>query len=366
MTSSKASASVRGVRRRRACPPRPRRAGARASRRWSRPAAMPAQRARSTIGTRPAVLEVEPAAVLAGVLDDEPAQEAGRRAEGEREARELAQQGRVAARVAEGLGQRDAGADAPHRAAVDHDRDEDQRLLLRGVLEPALRRAAPGRQRADEQRVGGRGALRVDAQAAGRAAPRRPGGRRASAYSRIAASPSSPRHATALSTSEPGSASRRARLPSASQANGVGGAPTSATASSISRRMSASTTTEWMPAMCSGAVRARCSATIVGRRSRAACDELVGRRRARDRGAQVKRRPRLGGDEVGVLDDAEHLAGGRQRRGSGGRRDRACPATPRCPAGRPPRCRPAPSSPPRRARRRTARRPRRACAGRGR
>ena len=175
MTSSKASASVAAS----AAESVP---AAAAARRRSgvealvTPAAMPAQRARSTIGTRPAVLEVELPAVLAGVLDDQAAQEAGGRAEGEREARELAQQGRVPARVAEGLGQRDAGVDAPHRAAVDDDRDEDQRLLLRGILEPALRRSAPGRQRADEQRVGGRGALRVDPQAAGRRGPRRPGG----------------------------------------------------------------------------------------------------------------------------------------------------------------------------------------------
>ena len=47
------------------------------------------------------MLEVELPAVLAGVLDDEPAQEAGGRAVGEREARELAQQRRVAACVAE-------------------------------------------------------------------------------------------------------------------------------------------------------------------------------------------------------------------------------------------------------------------------
>ena len=61
-----------------------------------------------------AVLEVEPPAVLAGVLDDEPAQEAGRRAVGEREARELAQQRRVAARVAERLGERDRRCASPH------------------------------------------------------------------------------------------------------------------------------------------------------------------------------------------------------------------------------------------------------------
>ena len=47
------------------------------------------------------VLEVQPPAVLAGVLDDQAAQEAGGRAEGEREARELAQEGRMPARVAQ-------------------------------------------------------------------------------------------------------------------------------------------------------------------------------------------------------------------------------------------------------------------------
>ena len=81
----------------------------------------------------------------------------------------------------------------------------------------------------------------------------------------------SPCRAIALSTSDPGVASRRATLPSASQAKGTSSGPTSATARSISRRVSASTTTECTAAMRSGSARARCSATIVGRSSRIAC-----------------------------------------------------------------------------------------------
>ena len=58
--------------------------------------------------------------------------------------------------------------------------------------------------------------------------------------------------------------SRRARLPSANQANGVGGAPASRTASSTSRRVSASSTTERTAATCPAAACASCRAMIIG------------------------------------------------------------------------------------------------------
>jgi hypothetical protein len=69
--------------------------------------------------------------------------------------------------------------------------------------------------------------------------------------------------AAALSTSEDGTASRRARLPDTNQVNGAGGSPAAATASSISRRVSASITTERTAATCSAATRASLRATII-------------------------------------------------------------------------------------------------------
>ena len=77
--------------------------------------------------------------MLARVLDDEAAQEA-QWADGAR-ARSCAssRSSRGLRRgVAERVGHRRALPDAPHRAAVDDERDEDQRLLLRRVVDPAV------------------------------------------------------------------------------------------------------------------------------------------------------------------------------------------------------------------------------------
>ena len=128
-----------------------------------------------------------------------------------------------------------------------------------------------------------------------------------------------------------------------------------ATASSISRRISASTTTEWI------------AREVQRRRPRAMQrddrrpqparrgDELVRRRRAGDRAPAGETTIRVSrGDQVGVLHDAEHLAGRRQH---GEVADAAIehvqPHLAAQPVGRAP-CRPAPSSPPRRARRRSS------------
>src|SRR3954471_5849485 len=79
-----------------------------------------------------AVLEVEPALALAAVLDDEVAQEAGRRAVRQREAGEEPQQPGMRPRGADPGGERRGAADAPRRPPVADERHEDQRLLLRG------------------------------------------------------------------------------------------------------------------------------------------------------------------------------------------------------------------------------------------
>ena len=68
---------------------------------------------------------------------------------------------------------------------------------------------------------------------------------------------------SALSMSDDGTASRRATLPSAIQANGTGG---SVTVRSSSRRVAASITTDSIAEMSVAATRASCSATIAGRR----------------------------------------------------------------------------------------------------
>ena len=136
--------------------------GRRDARRHARPAGEVDDR------DHPAVLEVQAAAPLAAVLDDEAAQEAGRRAVGQREAGEQPQQRRVLRGEPEDLGDRGAGVDAPDRPAVDEHRHEDQRLLLRRVAHPAARDAVPRVRRAHEAQV-----RRVDAVVVGRPAARR-------------------------------------------------------------------------------------------------------------------------------------------------------------------------------------------------
>ena len=258
------------------------------------------------------MLEVQPAAVLAGVLDDEPAQEAGGRAVGEREARQLAQQRRVAARGAEAPRRRDIPVcDAPHRAAVDDDGDEDQRLLLRRVLQPAARGA---RHEASERTSSGLAAVvprRVGAQAAG-ASPSSTRRLIASACSRIAGRRPSPRqrhravdvgarHRLAprqAAERQPGE--RRRRLAGVRDRELDQPPDERVDDHGVDRRRcAAAPSARGAARRSSGAARAP-PATSSSRR-----------RRAGDRRAQVKRRPRLGGDEVGVLDDAEHPAGRR-------------------------------------------------------
>ena len=107
----------------------------------------------------------------------------------------------------------------------------------------------------------------------------------------------------------------------------------------MSRRVSASTTTECTAAMRSGSARARCSATIVGRSSRIACDEGV------DRSAPA-RSPRAGETDVRVSAATRSASSttpsdppGRRDDGQvADRRGRACPAAPARRCDRPTPC----------------------------
>ena len=203
------------------------------------------------------------------------------------------------------------GVDAPHRTAVDDDRDEDQRLILRRILEPALRRPAPGRQRAHEQRVGGRGAPRVHPQAAGHEALVDPAAdRQRVVEDRGILVLAAPRHRAVdvgarqrlaprqAAERQPGE--RRRRRP------GVGDGELDQPADERvdDDRVDAREVQRRRPR----AVQRDDGGPQVARRG----GELVRGRRAGDRGPQVKRRPRLGGDQVGVLHDAEHPAGRRE------------------------------------------------------
>ena len=168
------------------------------------------------------MLEVEPAAMLARRFDHESAEEAGRGTVREREPGQQAKQRRITRREAEGIRDRRPGVDAPHRPAVDEHRDEDQGLFLGRVVRSscaprAARNRASGRTAGSTpSRHGCRRAARTPPAArhtfvADRVQPRR----------RPRSSPVPPNHTIALSTSELGSASRRAWLPSASHANGA-------------------------------------------------------------------------------------------------------------------------------------------------
>ena len=163
----------------------------------------------------------------------------------QRVAREQAQQRPgAAARGSNSSATGVAGGDAPHRPAVDEHRDEDQRLLLGRVLHPAARDAPPGLLRAHEADVAGARAVRVGRLAARGHAVDDATADRVQLRADRRCSSASPYQTIALSTSELGTASRRAWLPSARKANGDRGSPSSATASSTRRRVSASSTTE--------------------------------------------------------------------------------------------------------------------------
>ena len=115
---------------------------------------------------RPAPLEVQTPAVLAGVLDDEAAEKAGRRTLGEGEARQQPQQRGMVRRQRERVGDRSAGVHPPHRAAVDDHRGQHERLLLRGILQPAAGLPLPRVHRAHERRRGRVDAMLVETQPA--------------------------------------------------------------------------------------------------------------------------------------------------------------------------------------------------------
>ena len=234
------------------------------------PAAMPAQRARSTIGTSPPCLRSSCPRCSPECSTTSPRRKpVGGRKESEKRASWRSRAGcRRASRKASAS--ETPGVDAPHRTAVDDDRHEDQRLILRrdprassgplGARTPASARAAGWRPWCPARPPAGRrprGPRRPgDSRPARSRGSRDPGPRRATPPRCRRRSPAAPRAAPGCRAPARRTASAPPRRPRP--------------ASSISRRMSASTTTEWMPARCSGAVRARCSATMVGRRSRAA------------------------------------------------------------------------------------------------
>ena len=101
------------------------------------------------------------------MLDNEPAEEAGGRTVGEREARQHAQQGRMCSRGAKCLRQELAHVGPENGTAVDKDGHEDKGFVLGWVLEPGTDRALPGVETAHEQRVGRVRPVGVRVEAAG-------------------------------------------------------------------------------------------------------------------------------------------------------------------------------------------------------
>ena len=255
-----------------------RRAAARRSRRCVTPAAIAAHRARSTIGTMPPCLRSSWPRLLAAVLDDEAAEEAGRRAVREREAGQHAQQAGVlgARRKVSATG---VPVWTPHTGRLSTSTETRIRALLLGrIRHPAAGRPAARTPR--ERTNARRRALTPCSSGAARtrAALRSPRGARSQQLgARIScvARRAAPNHTIALSTSELGSASRRAWLPERQPRElGAGARRDRPTASSSSRRVSASTTTEYTrPSRCAAATRASCSATTIGRSSRATVSE---------------------------------------------------------------------------------------------
>ena len=233
---------------------------------------------------RAAVLEVEPSAVLAAVLDDEAAQEAGRRAVREREPGEQAQQRRV------GSGR--AGTCRPPACRCARPTPAGCRRAPRPAPAPSPgsgRRSscAPTRcQESSERTNGGFDAVAPCWSGLQAAAPQ-------AAHDVVGRAPCragadrgvlrpSPNHTIALSMSELGSASRRAWLPSASQANDAPGAPRLArpparAAAGSARRPRPSRPRSTLVA----ATRASCIAITIGCSSRAALTSSLGRLRGR-------------------------------------------------------------------------------------
>ena len=155
--------------------------------------------------------------------------------------------------------------------------------------------------------------MRVGGEAASPPARRRRAAPRACMYRSCSRSPSSPSQTRAESMSDEGTTSRRPRLPSASQATGQGGAPSSPTVNSISRRVRASATTAMIEAICAGElgiVKGDHRRTQLGR-TRGAAVEVVG---VVDRAPQRERRSGFGRQQVSVAEDPEDLAVGPDHR----------------------------------------------------
>ena len=114
-------------------------------------------------------------------------------------------------------------------------------------------------------------------------------------------------HAIPESTSEEGIGSRLPWLPSESQANSDGGAPSDSIASSIIRRISASPTTEITWLIWAGARSARWSVMTVERQPPGRLAQFLFRPRFGDGAAEDERGLRLGGHQVDPRDHPEHL-----------------------------------------------------------
>ena len=84
--------------------------------------------------------------------------------------------------------------------------------------------------------------------------------------------------------------------------------------SSIDRRMSASTSTERIALIRVASTPPSCSATSVGSSSGGSPAKGVRVDRVGDRAPQHERRPRLGGEQIDVVDDAEQLPPRREHR----------------------------------------------------
>ena len=257
--------------------------------------------------------------VLAGVLDDDVAHEAGRRLARQRQAQEQAQQVGAGAGVAQ---QARARRSAPRlrrstrasrtieiaissgsetsRSQPLADRRRQSPIELADIAPVALtpwRSASPAdRRELVDDRTSDRGG--------------RTRRRRRPASSRPRPSPS-PRPTTA-------SASRRPKLPSESHANSAGGGPCSATASSINRRTSASTTTESTPLIRLAARPAACIAISVARSCADGRPEAGDVGRVGDRPPQHDRRVGLVCEQVDVGGDADQFAAARDAPGRGG------------------------------------------------
>ena len=195
--------------------------------------------------------------MLARRLDHEPAEEAGGRAVREREPREQAEQRRVAGarRKLSAIG---VPVWRPHTGRLSTSTETSTSAL--SWVGSAIQLRTARSQDASERTKRGSDAVAPWASACSPHSSRRATVVVAIASRRDFTSSGASNHTIALSTSELGSASRRAWLPSASHANSAPTTGASVTVSSRIRRVRASTTTEYTAATLAGATCASCIA----------------------------------------------------------------------------------------------------------